>query len=192
MRRSIIAILASALLVLGATALAGCAAPEDSEQLIREDLVSELDQIKNADEATVKEVAESMESAMASQAAQMEAMGISPEEIASSMFEGFDYAIDDIKVAGEEAVAEVTVTARDFSEFATGVAEMASNAMADPQQFAGMTKEQVMTAMGDQFKQILADLPLSETDISLDYEKKDGTWQMAPSATAELFSMFFQ
>lgn len=191
-RRVVLAVLTSAALVLSLGAMVGCSSPADEEKIIREVLTVRLDELKNVDEAAMEGLVSAVEEgASASDLAQLEAMGISSKDFIESMVEGFDYTIGDIAVNGNAATANVTVKAKNFSGFVEGATELMSSIIDDPSQFASMTQEEVMTAVGDKVKGLLADLPLVENDLGLDLQKKDGIWELGSSASKALGSVFF-
>lgn len=173
--------------------LAGCASPQDQEQLIRESLTTELEQLKNADADIMDELVSSIESGVsASDLAQLETMGLTSQDIVESMLEGFDYTIDSVTVNGNDAVAKVNVQAKNFTEFMTDLTEVVSEIADNPSQFAGMTQDQIMTAVGDKVKEVLANLPVVSSEIDLDYEKEGNTWEPTSGAVSALSSVFFQ
>lgn len=191
-RRAFLAMLTSAALVLSLGAMVGCSSPVDDEKIVREVLTSELDQFKNIDEQAMEELVSAVEDgANASDLAQLEAMGISGKDFVETMFEGFDYTIGDIAVNGNAATANVVVKAKNFSEFVTGATDLMSSILDDPSQFASMSQEEIMTAVGDRIKGMLADLPLAENDLELDLQKKDGIWEPSSSTSKMLGSVFF-
>lgn len=193
MKKGLVVALMSALLVFSLGAMAGCSSPQNQEELIRESLTSELDQLKNADEDVMADLVASIESGVgASNLAQLEAMGLSSKDIVTSMLEGFDYTIGNVSVDGNDAVAEVSVKAKNFSEFMTDLTEVVTDLMNSPTALAGMTQEQIMTTVGDKVKEVLANLPLVDSTIDLNFEKSGNTWEPTAGAASALSTVFFQ
>lgn len=193
MKKGFLVALMSAVLVFSLGMMAGCASPQNQEQLIRESLASELDQLKDADEDVMADLVSSIESGVgASNIAQLESMGLTSQSIVESMLEGFDYTINDVTVNGDKAVAEVTVKAKNFSEFMTDLTDVVSELMNDPSQLAGMSEDQIMTMVGDKVKEVLANLPLVDSTIDLNFEKSGNMWEPTAGAASALSSVFFQ
>ena len=193
MKKGFIAALMSAVLVFSLGVMAGCSTPQDQEELIRTSLASELDQLKSADEDVMAELVSSIEAGVgASNLAQLESMGLSSQSIVESMLEGFDYTIDNVTVDGDDAVAKVTVKAKNFSEFMTDISDVVTELMDDPSQLAGMSQDEIMTLVGDKVKDVLANLPIVDSTIDLDYEKKGNVWEPTAAATSALSMVFFQ
>lgn len=193
MKKGLIAALLSALLVFSLGAMAGCSSPQSQEDLIRDSLKSELNHLKNADEDVMSQLVSSIESGVGtSNIAQLQAMGLSSRDIVASMLEGFDYTIDSVSVSGDEAVAKVTVKAKNFSEFMTDLTEVVTELMNDPSSLAGMTQDQIMMTVGDKVKGVLANLPIVDSTIDLDYEKIDNAWEPTSGAVSALGNVFFQ
>lgn len=192
MKKAALAALMSAVLVFSLGALAGCSPPTNDEELIREALASELDRLKSADEEDMAALVEAAEEGLSdSDVAQLESMGVTAQDIVKSMVEGFDYAITDVSVNGDTAIAEVSVTSKDFTDFTTGIAEAVSALLDDPEQIASLSEDEIMTVMGDKVKDTLANLPLSENTVDLDMKKTGGVWEPTAGAGAALGSVLF-
>ena len=193
MKKGFIAALMSAVLVFSLGMMAGCSTPQDQEQLIRTSLAEELDQLKNADEDIMEELVSSIETGVgASNLAQLESMGLSSQSIVESMLEGFDYTINDVTVNGNDAVAEVSVKAKNFSTFMTDLSEVITELTVSPTALAGMSQDEILTYVGEKVKEVLANLPLVDSMIDLDFEKEGNTWEPTAAATSALSSVFFQ
>lgn len=193
MKKGFIAALVSAVLVFSLGMMAGCSSPQNQEDLIRTSLESELDQLKSADADVMADLVSSIEAGVgSSNLAQLESMGLTSQSIVESMLDGFDYTIKDVTVNGDDAVAEVTVKAKNFSEFMTDLSDVVSELMSDPSQLAGMSEDQIMTTVGDKVKDVLANLPLVDSTIDLEYEKEGNVWEPTSAATSALSSVFFQ
>lgn len=90
--------------------LFGCGDPT-VEQLINEDLINQLDEIKNNDESFL----DGLDKAAGKE---FKRVGINTEEYAKSYLEGFDYKIGDIVVDEDKgtATAEVTVSCKSMAQ----------------------------------------------------------------------------
>lgn len=195
MKKMLLVALVGALLALTVGVMSACAPAVNNEELIRANLEETLNSVKNMDEETVETLVETMEDNAGDQLATMESMGISMRDIIDAVLDGFDYNIGDITVTGDNAVASVEITSRDVSEFYTGAGQLASELMTsvqtNPEQFAGMTRDEILTYVGDQVKEILDTLPLTENDLDLSYEKEDGEWEMTKASKTQLSMAFF-
>ncbi|MFR5091755.1 MAG: hypothetical protein ACLTDR_06805 [Adlercreutzia equolifaciens] len=81
----------------GSGVSAGCSSGTSDEDAIRASLASELDSIKDIDDAFVNEFSESIDMS------QLSVYGIDGVEFMKSYLSGFDYAIDSINVDGDKA-----------------------------------------------------------------------------------------
>ena len=96
------------MLSIGMVGLAGCSGGASDEEAIRASLASELDSIKNIDDAFVNEFSESIDMS------QLSVYGIDGVEFMKSYLSGFDYAIDSINVDGDSATAQITLTCKSY------------------------------------------------------------------------------
>ena len=83
----LVALAALLMLSIGMVGLAGCSGGTSDEEAIRASLASELDSIKNIDDAFVNEFSESIDMS------QLSVYGIDGVEFMKSYLSGFDYAI---------------------------------------------------------------------------------------------------
>ena len=102
----LVALTALLTLSIGMVGLAGCSGGTSDEDAIRASLASELDSIKNIDDAFVNEFSESIDMS------QLSVYGIDGVEFMKSYLSGFDYAIDSINVDGDSATAQITLTCK--------------------------------------------------------------------------------
>ena len=98
-------------LSIGMVGLAGCSSGTSDEDAIRASLSSELDSIKNIDDAFVNEFSESIDMS------QLSVYGIDGVEFMKSYLSGFDYTIDSINVDGDSATAQITLTCKSYTGY---------------------------------------------------------------------------
>lgn len=79
------------------------------EDLIREDLTSQFDVIKNGGEEFVSEIEQSAGEDFAS-------LGVDTAEFTAAYLNGFDYSIDEVTVKDDTATATVTVTCKSLTD----------------------------------------------------------------------------
>ena len=108
--RTFVAMIVAVLAVACGITLGACSSGPSAEELIREDLTTNLDEIKNLDDEAMDElVAEMGDLGLGD-------YGIGAEDLITSMIDGFGYSIDSIDVEEDTATASVTVTAKSMSE----------------------------------------------------------------------------
>lgn len=113
-------------LSIGMVGLAGCSGGTSDEDAIRASLASELDSIKNIDDAFVNEFSESIDMS------QLSVYGIDGVEFMKSYLSGFDYAIDSINVDGDSATAQITLTCKSYTGYLQALQTAVDEVTADP------------------------------------------------------------
>ena len=110
MKKKLLLVPLMAVVVACVFALSGCGSPT-VEQLISEDLTTQLDEIKNNDESFLDGL-----NKVAGK--EFKRVDIKTEEYAKSYLEGFDYKIGSIVVDKDKgtAAAEVTITCKSMSQ----------------------------------------------------------------------------
>ena len=165
-KKAVLACATAVLLAFGATALAGCGG-QSAEDLIRDNLSAEFDQVKNLDEEFLNEV-----TADASTSG-LEEFGIDAVELMKAYFGGFDYVIDDVTVDGDTATATVTLTCKSFDDY--------MNAITDDADFGAAIIEAVNAIE-----------PVQIDPIEIPYEKVDNTWEPTAEGEQALYSALFE
>ena len=165
-KKAVLACATAVLLAFGATALAGCGG-QSAEDLIRDNLSAEFDQVKNLDEEFLNEV-----TADASTSG-LEEFGIDAVELMKAYFGGFDYVIDDVTVDGDTATATVTLTCKSFDDY--------MNAITDVADFGAAIIEAVNAIE-----------PVQIDPIEIPYEKVDNTWEPTAEGEQALYSALFE
>ena len=121
--------------------LVACSSGPTDEEVIKEGIASELDPIKNLDDATLDEIL----SEAGSEFAMLESMGIDSKTLVKSYLDGFDYTIDSVEVDGDSAKATLTATCKSFTDASTKAEELAEafgEQMTD-EQLASMTQDDI-------------------------------------------------
>ena len=172
-KKAVLACATAALLAFGATALAGCGG-QSAEDLIRNNLSAEFDQVKNLDEEFLNEV-----TADASTSG-LEEFGIDAVELMKAYFGGFDYVIDDVTVDGDTATATVTLTCKSFDDYMNAVTDVAMSASSDTD--LGAATIEAVNAIE----------PVQIDPIEIPYEKVDNTWEPTAEGEQALYSALFE
>ncbi len=184
MKRMLAAVAASALLALSAGALAGCA--DNSEEVIRESLSEEIDQLKNPDEATLSELSSSMPASTLAQ------VGLTPDELINALLDGFDGTVDSVTVNGNTAEAVLTLSSKNFDEVQTALMDLQSNMMDNAEELQSMSADEIKTWAGQQIMTTIQDSPVETHDpITVTYERNGNTWEPAAGAESEIYGALF-
>lgn len=168
--------LSAALMSMALLACSG-AQSQSPEELIRTDLINQLDPIKDLSPETLAEISDETDMDEFSE------YGVDGEELMKSYLDGFDYRIDNIEVDGDTAVAEVTLTLKSYSGFSELIYEKAQNLANDSASLAGLSADQQKEKIGEIVMAAINETPVVETDtIEITYEKEGSTW--TPTASA--------
>ena len=122
-------------LSIGMVGLASCSSGTRDEDAIRASLSSELDSIKNIDDAFVNEFSESIDMS------QLSVYGIDGVEFMKSYLSGFDYTIDSINVDGDSATAQITLTCKSYTGYLQALQTAVDEVTADPDALAALSND---------------------------------------------------
>lgn len=185
--RTFVAMIVAVLAVACGITLGACSSGPSAEELIREDLTTNLDEIKNLDDEAMDELAAEMGDLGLGD------YGIGAEDLITSMIDGFDYSIDSIDVEEDTATASVTVTAKSMSE----LMDLDYDAMSDDILDAvasgevDITDEDAINAWaGEYIMGIIDALEPVEKDITLTYVNGEDGWEMDESSESEAAQIF--
>lgn len=156
------------LLVCCLVALPGCGSSDD--ELITENLTTQLNALKNVDDNVVDEVASAAEDEFGS-------IGLDATDYVKSLLDGFDYTIGKITVDGETASVDLSVTAKSLSdiqsqfmtEYTNQLNAIDGTSIADDSTLYQMAGDALMSAI---------DAAEPKTvDCTIEYSKDDdGNW----------------
>ena len=168
-------------LSIGMVGLAGCSGGTSDEDAIRASLASELDSIKNIDDAFVNELSESIDMS------QLSVYGIDGVEFMKSYLSGFDYAIDSINVDGDSATAQITLTSKSYTGYLQALQTAVDEVTADPDALAALSNDEINQKIGEIVIGSLDGVELAATQpITITYTKVDGTWEPASSTSGDI------
>ena len=186
LRSAIGSVCAALVLVLGLV-LAGCSAGPSAEELIREDITSALDKVKELDDATIDELMETMD------AASLEPYGIDGTELIRSMVDGFDYPIDSVTVDEQAgtATAELTVDSKSMAELYSAMGDIVDELLSGPDMLELVSDQDALNKrVGELIMESVAAIEPSEKKIELGYSKVDDSWELDEGSGAELAMIF--
>ncbi len=184
-KRVLLAVAMGTLLAVSLCAVTGC--QDNSEELIRQSLTEEIDEIKAMDDAMVSEMASSIPGAST-----LSSVGISSEELVRALLQGFDGTIDSVTVNGDTADAVVTFTSKDFSSITEAMNTLQSEVSENTEQFANMSRQEIMDWIGDRTMQMIDELPVvTHEPVTLTYEREGNTWQPTAGAESAMMSTLF-
>lgn len=172
-----------AAIALGCATLLGACSGPNPEELIRADLTTNLDLVKNADEQTISELMEDID------ADELEAYGIDGAEFAASLLEGFDYSIDSVTVEDDVAVAELSVTCKSATTLYGELESLTVDMLSDPSVYS-MTQEELYAKVGELVMEALDETEVRTTPIEVSYTKTSEGWEM-DDASSDAFAQAF-
>lgn len=162
--------------VLAATlalALGACSTGPSDEELIRQGLSAELDQLVNKSGDEYDEIMSDVESSYASMLGDY---GIDPVELAESIFDGFGYTIDAVEVDGDTATASVTLTMKSMTDFMEKV-EAASQEFVEGADLATMTQDEAYAKIGEIIMESIDSAEHTEIPVEVGLTRdSDGAW----------------
>lgn len=178
--------LCATLALAGGLVLTGCAGA-DPEEAVRADLTTNLDQIKNLDEAAISELAEQMGDAG------LEDYGIETTDLIASMAAGFDYTINSVTVDGDTATASVTVTCKsatelmdlDYDAMTEDLLEAVGSGEVDVSDEAS-----VNAWTGEYLMGLLDALEPAEKDLDLTYVNGSDGWELDDDSRTAVEQIF--
>lgn len=176
---------AKGLLVAGLIAVLGmglvaCSA-QSPEEVIREGVTKELQQIKDLDQEALDEIVKG-----ANTAGDLTEFGIETEEFCRAWLDGFDYTVDDVIVEDDEAVVQVTIKCKSLG---TAMETWLGGLEGLHTQYEN-DRDGFNNAVGDSLMEALAQAELSESTAELPYVLNDNTWEPGPSFEAQLNAAF--
>ena len=167
--------------------LGACSGAPDPEEVIREDLTANFDEIKNLDDETMDELVNEMGDLG------LDAYGVDANELITSMLDGFDYSIDSIDVEEDTATASVTVTAKSMSELMDLDYEAMSNDIMDAVasgEVDATDEDSINAWAGEYVMNMLESIEPVEKDITLTYVNGDDGWEMDDSSNSVAAQIF--
>ena len=168
--------------------LVACSSGPTDEEVIKEGIASELDPIKNLDDATLDEIL----SEAGSEFAMLESMGIDSKTLVKSYLDGFDYTIDSVEVDGDSAKATLTATCKSFTDASTKAEELAEafgEQMTD-EQLASMTQDDITAKIGEITMRAIDETQAIDMPLVLTFTKNVNEWTPDADVLGSLLNLF--
>lgn len=159
-----IALVFSCVLMLGIT---GCAT--DSESVIRDSIEQEFNSYKNADDLAMSRVATTAEKEG------LTSLGISSEDFAAAVLDGFDYEIKNININGSNATADVIIVSKSMSDFESKLSEAVQSFVASDSAQT-MTSDEKSQEIGNIAMNAFEQTKVIEEEVQLDFTLDGNTW----------------
>ncbi len=160
------------LMVACLTLLTACGAMT-AEDLIRADLTSQLDELKEADDDIIAEFVAGLGDAED----EFEALGVDPSEFMTAYLDGFDYSIDEVDVEESTAEATVTVTCKSLADIMENAADEYLDRLDEVDLTSDTSEEQLYQLMGEIMMEAAETAELTSTECTFTYTCDDeGVW----------------
>ncbi|MDR2714811.1 MAG: hypothetical protein LBB42_04760 [Coriobacteriales bacterium] len=163
-RKTALALMLALVMALSLS-LVGCG--KSSEDVIRDGITEELEGLKTLNEKTISQL-------MSGSAGAFSQFGIEDRDFFEAWLEGFDYSVDDVTVNGDNAVAKVTLTAKQMTDIMT-----AFQANVD----VGTTD---LKSLGPALLDAARSAKNTTTSIELPYVLKGNTWEQGAGFYSEI------
>ena len=152
--------------------------------LIREDITSEFNEVKDAGDGFLEEIA-------AASGEDFAALGIDAKAFATSYLEGFDYQIGDIKVDDTTAEAQVTVTLKSISSILSSFQTAYSEELQTLDLTTLADEQGLYTLAGQTLMEMVESAKPVENTFTITYEKdEDGVWSTTEDAETAITNAF--
>lgn len=166
--KKILASILSAVLVVF-TLCAACGCQPSSEDVIRDTVTKNFDAYKNLEDSVLSEIASKAEEDG------MNDLGITGEEYATAVLDGFDYHINDITVNEQAATVSMTIVSKSKTDFYNKLNDAVSGFVADPAT-EGLTSDEKDTQIGMIAMQAFQETNTVSEDVELLFQLQGNTW----------------
>lgn len=176
----------AAFVVIVFTLCAACACSPSNEEVIRETVTQEFDAYKNHDDSAISKIAQKAENEGMGQ------LGITGQDFAEAVIDGFDYSIDSIEVNDKKATVKLTVTSKSTSDFETKF-DASVNAFVEDPSTEYMPIDEKNAQIGEIAMQTFKDTEIVNEEVTLEFELQESTWVStnATEALGQLDSLVF-
>lgn len=164
--------------------LFGCG--QSNEDAIREQITEDFDAYKNLDDAVLERISSSMEDEA------FESLGLTSEDYASAILDGFDYNIDSVTVNGSAATAQLSIASKSKADFERIFGD-AVNQLAEEAQDFDMSEQEKSVLVGQAAMKSFSETEVLNETLTLNFLLQDGQWVCtnATEALGELDSVIF-
>ena len=180
-KNTLIALLAIAIASFMAVTLTACGGKDDST-VIKECISQELDQIKNKDGDEWKELVDSFNSSVGNS---LDQLGIDGNAIMTAWLSDFDYSIKDVKIDGDTADAQVSITNKSIMD---SLGEWQTETINELSSKTAISDDDYKAAGQKLIQKIENSTPKTQ-DATFTFTKSGNTWTLdEASATNELYN----
>lgn len=160
--------------------LPGCG--KSADDLITENLTTQLDAFKNVDESIVEEISKAADD-------QFGSIGLDASEYVSALLDGFDYTIGDITVDGDTATVALSVTAKSLSDVGTKFMTEYTNRLNSMDVSSISDESQLYSIAGDALMSAIKEVEPKTVECTVAYSKdEDGNWSPDASIGSTIYS----
>jgi hypothetical protein len=152
--------------------LAFTACGPSSEQIIREGLEAQLDEVKDPNSKTMVDIRASLED--------LESLGVDPEAFTIEWLDEFEYSIGEITITKDFAAAVVEITTKQFGPV-FDVYMQERQVMATDPMYEDLTEEEALSRAADAMMDGIGRTTPVTLTVQLDCVLADKTWSPAPS-----------
>lgn len=173
-----------ALMMAAVLSLTLVACGSNDEEVIREGVTSEFEAMKNPDDAGFQELVGAFTGS-----ADLSSLGVDNEEFCKAWLDGFDYSIDSVKVDGNNAEVEATVTVKSLSEAIENWQDEFFEFL-ETDEALEMTETELQEKAGEMLMDTLAQAPMMTNTVTMPYVLDDRTWVQGPGFEEALTKAF--
>lgn len=160
-------VLSAALLAF--TLCMACGCQPSNEDVIRDTVTKNFDAYKNLEDSVLSEIAAKAEEDG------MSDLGITGEEYATAVLDGFDYHINDITVNEQAATVSMTIVSKSKTDFYNKLNDAVSAFVADPAT-ESLSPEERDAQVGQIAMQAFRDTDTVSEDVNLRFQLQGNTW----------------
>lgn len=173
--KSLTAIALGAVMALSLGALSACG-PAD-EQVIREAMADQLDDFKELDPNLLTQL--KMQTLRETGYTNIH---VNLDDYFRSVYDGFDYSIDEVTVNGSNATMVITLVRKDLSGLEDASERISEEIIADPG-YEAMGQDELEELFEEKFFEYLNGLePVAEAPLTIDLVKTNNQWDMTEEA----------
>ena len=166
-RKAITATLTAAMLAFTLCFATGC--QPSSEDVIRDTVTEKFDAYKNLEDAVLSQIADKAEQDGMSE------LGISGQEYASAVLDGFDYSINSITVNEQAATVSMTIVSKSKTDFYDKLNAAVTTFVSSPES-ESMSADKKDAQIGKIAMQAFEDTETVSEDIELLFQLQGNTW----------------
>ncbi len=194
--RQLDAAISSAAISNSSSSSSSFASSDEEEEALTKVAEDKLKKIADKDPETMKQIADVVADSFdemgsfTSEDVTLEKLGLDPMVIAEKLVEGFEYEWSDSYVfsSGDEGYADFDIIAhRDVYDISYDYIDLLEDV--DVSSFA--SEDEAYKEMGKLLLQAIDNVDMEDSYLSLDLEKKDGTWTISDDEWEDFLDLYF-